>query len=140
MALKVWQVSWNNSDNIELFVDEYSARLFEENRRADGYEPKVFEVTDIWNYTARHFAEKITDIITNRLGEDGNCVALYESDASEESLEEELERTAAEAGILEFSCDIWNTFESPGLDVYALSCAWTYRGILFHYTDTLEVF
>ena len=145
MALKVWCVSYYTglgySDSSELFLTESEAKIFAENRIAGGCKDvKYFETTDIWGFTARHFTDKIINIIANRLGEDGNCVHLYESDASEESLEEELERTAAEAGIKDFSCDIWNVFDSTGIDIYALSCAWTYRGELKHYTDTLEVF
>ena len=139
MSLKVWCVSWNSGINTELFINEREARIFEENRRSDGYESKVFEVTDIWYYTARHFEEKIADLIERRTSDNG-CCPPWETEDSSETLKQELIRTAAEAGIKDFSCDIWNTFESPGIDTYALSCAWIYRGRLYHYTDTLEVF
>ena len=146
MSLKVWCVSYYTglgySDSSELFLTESDAKIFAENRIAGGCKDvKYFETTDIWGFTARHFSEKIINIIANRLDEDGNCVHLYESDSSDESLEDEIRRTAAEVEeFSDFSCDIWNTFESTGLDVYALSCAWIYRGMLYHYTDTLEVF
>ena len=41
---------------------------------------------------------------------------------------------------VELSIDIWCCFESPAVDVYALSIAWIEDGKLQHYTDTLICF
>lgn len=145
MALKVWCVSWYNglgySDRSELFLTELEAKNFAINRIAGGCKDvKYFETTDIWGFTARHFSEKITALVDDRTDNEGRC-NIWEYDGVEETLEDEIRRTAAEVKeFSDFSCDLWSTFESTGLDVYALSCAWIYRGILFHYTDTLEVF
>lgn len=144
MSLKVWCVSYYSGfgyhDHSELFLTERKAKIFVENRVTAGCKDiKCCQVPDIWNYTARHFEEKIDDLLERRTSDEGCCFP-WEMEDSSETLEEELIRTAAEAGIKDFSCDIWNVFESPGIDIYSLSCAWTYRGELKHYTDTLEVF
>lgn len=145
MSLKVWCVSYYTglgySDSSVLFILEREARLYAENRIAGGCKDvKCYQVTDIWNYTARNFSEKISTIIENRTNEDGNCVGFYEVEGMEQSLEDEINIAAIEAGLKDFSCEIWSVFESSGIDIYALSCAWTYNEKLYHYTDTLEVF
>lgn len=56
------------------------------------------------------------------------------------SLKEELVELASAAGIEDFRCECWSVFETEDVEVFALSCAWTYRNKLYHYTDTLEVF
>ena len=121
--------------------DESEAKIFAENRIASGCKDvKCYQVTDIWNYTALNFSEKISLIIESRTNENGNCVGFYETEGMEQSLEDEINMAAIEAGLEDFSCDIWNVFENPSCDIYALSCAWTYRDELYHYTETLEVF
>ena len=143
--IKVWCVSYYNSlgysDSSDLFLTKLEAEIFAENRIAWGCKDvKCFETTDIWGFTANHFLEKITALVDNRTDNKGSC-NIWEDDENDETLEDEIQRIAAEVKeIREFSCDLWNTFESPGLDVYALSCAWIYKERLYHYTQTLEVF
>ena len=69
-----------------------------------------------------------------------NLSAYLEEEEEERTDAEIIEEAAAEAGLEDFSCDCWCTFENPGIEVYALSCAWTYRDELHHFTETLEVF
>jgi hypothetical protein len=128
-------------DGSELFLTEREAKLFAEKCIAGGCKDvKCYQVTDIWNYTARNFSEKISTIIESRTNEDGNCVGFYEVEGMEQSLEDEINIAAIEAGLKVFSCEVWNVFGNPGVDIYALSCAWIYNEKLYHYTDTLEVF
>lgn len=145
MEHKVWCVSYYTglgySDASKLFLSEIDARKFADERITHGcIDVKCFRTRDIWSFTAKHFEEKLIELIGDRYNESmESCTHLFSSEEFDESLEEELVRVAKEVDLEDFSCDIWKTFDSPGLDVYALSCAWTYDGTLHHYTDTLEV-
>ena len=141
MALKVWCVSYyiglGFADSSILFISEREAKIDAENLIARGYKDvKCYQVTDIWEYTARFFSEKISNIIESRTNEDGSVMVHNDNGF----IEDEIKEVAANAGLEDFSCDVWTVFETSSYDVYALSCAWTYRGELHHYTDTLEVF
>lgn len=145
MSLKVWCVSYyiglGYSDSSELFLTERDAKLFAERRVEGGCKDvKCYQVTDIWNYTARNFSEKITAIIESRTNEHGSCVGFYEVEGMDQSLEDEINMAAIEAGLKDFSCKVWNVATTSFCDFYALSCTWTYNEKLYHYINTLEVF
>lgn len=138
--MKLWNVEWFTafSSHIysELFFTEREADEFIEERCAASY-AKKYQVEDIWHFAARNFERVISDIIEKRTSDDGNVSIWNDEDVS---IDEEIEALAGELGIKQFSCERWETFENPGIDVYAFSAAWVYDGELHHYTDTLEVF
>ena len=143
MSLKIYQVSWatpiSHHDYCELFLSKREAENFAEKKIKGNVaiDVRFAEVTDIWHYTAKNFGEKIALIIESRTDNDNNTTMYDENDVC---IVDELEEAAAEAGLEDFSCDCWCTFENSGIEVYALSCAWTYRDELHHFTETLEVF
>ena len=145
MSLIVWCVSYytglDYSDRSELFLTEREAKLFAENCTAGGCKDvKYYQVTDIWNYTARNFSEKITAIIESRTNKLGSCEGFYEVEGMDQSLEDEINMAAIEAGLKDFSCKVWKVATISFYDFYSLSCAWTYNEKLYHYINTLEVF
>ena len=143
MSTKIYQVSWANSlnynDYCRLFVSKEKARIFAEQRKNNrgAIDVKLSEVTDIWNYTARNFSEKIEAIIEELTTENGGVLVKGES-----PIWTIIEREAKAAGFnsSNFSCDCNLAFETADLKVYSLSCAWYYNNVLNHFTTHLEVF
>lgn len=66
------------------------------------------------------------------LDEDGNYV-------DELSVSDEIEQVLQEKGI-EYSVEMWEVFDNPGITIYALSVAWIEDGELSQYCTTLESF
>lgn len=139
--LKVLQVSWASkySSHIysKLFFSPIEAEDFKNERIAEGaLNVKLSEVTDIWEFTARNFSEKIATVIELRLCDNG-AFDMWKNDLA---FEDEINELAEAAHLRDFQCECWKVFSSSGLEVFALSCVWTFRGELHHYVDTLEVY
>ena len=66
------------------------------------------------------------------LDEDGDYV-------DELSIGDEIEQALQEKGI-EYSVEMWEVFDNPGITIYALSVAWIEDGELSQYCTTLESF
>lgn len=66
------------------------------------------------------------------LDEDGDYV-------DELSIGDEIEQALQEKGI-EYSVEMWEVFDNPGITIYALSIAWIEDGELSQYCTTLESF
>lgn len=140
--MKIYMVEWVNPlsgrNYTEIFINKEEAlKIFEEKSDDSALEEvKITKVTDIWGFTAENFSKKITEVMFARINEDGNF--SLEKDGI--TFSEELDELAKAAGLEDFDCNFECMFESPAYDVYALSCAWTYRGELHHFTEKLEVF
>ena len=137
--MKIWCVDWatafSSHTYSELFFTECEADNFMENKGASYI--KKYRVEDIWGFAARNFKQLIDNVIENRTSDDGNVRIWNDEDVS---IDEEIKTLAEEVGIKQFSCERWETFENPGISIYAFSAAWVYDGELHHYIDTLEVF
>lgn len=72
------------------------------------------------------------NIYVEILDEDGDYV-------DELSIGDEIEQALQEKGI-EYSVEIWEVFDNPGITIYALSVAWIEDGELSQYCTTLESF
>lgn len=55
------------------------------------------------------------------------------------SVGDEIEQVLQEKGI-EYSVEMWEVFDNPGITIYALSVAWIEDGELNQYCTTLEGF
>ena len=66
------------------------------------------------------------------LDEDGDYV-------DELSIGDEIEQALQEKGI-EYSVEMWEVFDNPGITIYALSVAWIEDGELSQYCTTLRSF
>lgn len=73
-----------------------------------------------------------THIYVEILDEDGDYV-------DELSIGDEIEQALQEKGI-EYSVEMWEVFDNPGITIYALSVAWIEDGELNQYCTTLESF
>lgn len=85
----------------------------------------------------------IMNVINERTNESGS-VTLYKevfngTNYDEIRIDDEIIERCKDFPV-ELSIDIWCCFESPGVDVYALSIAWIEDGKPQHYTDTLNCF
>lgn len=72
------------------------------------------------------------NIYVEILDEDGDYV-------DELSIGDEIEQALQEKGI-EYSVEMWEVFDNPGITIYALSVAWIEDGELSQYCTTLESF
>lgn len=89
----------------------------------------------------------IEDIIMNVINERTNefgSVALYKevfngTNYDEVRIDDEIIERCKDFPV-ELSIDIWCYFESPAVDVYALSVEWIEDGEFQYYTDTLICF
>ena len=72
------------------------------------------------------------NIYVEILDEDGDYV-------DELSIGDEIEQALQEKGI-EYSVEMWEVFDNPGITIYALSVAWIEDGELNQYCTTLESF
>lgn len=72
------------------------------------------------------------DIYVEILDEDGEYV-------DELSIGDEIEQALQEKGI-EYSVEMWEVFDNPGITIYALSVAWIENEELSQYCTTLESF
>lgn len=72
------------------------------------------------------------NIYVEILDEDGDYV-------DELSIGDEIEQALQEKGI-EYSVEMWEVFDNPGITIYALSVAWIEDGELSQYYTTLESF
>lgn len=137
--MKLWNVEWatafSSHTYSELFFTEREADEFMEHKGVPYV--KKYQVEDIWHFAARNFERVISDTIENRTSDDGSVSIWNDEDIS---IDEEIEALAGELGIKQFSCERWETFENPGISVYAFSAAWVYNGEFHHYTDTWEMF
>ena len=119
------------------FFPPLEAEVCKNDRIAEGsLNVKLSEVTDIWEFTARNFSEKIAAVIESRQCDNG-AFDMWKNDFA---FEDEIYELADAAHLRDFECECWNVFNSPGLEIYALSCVWTFRGVIHHYIDTLEVY
>ena len=72
------------------------------------------------------------NIYVEILDEDGDYV-------DELSVGDEIEQALQEKGI-EYSVEMWEVFDNPGITIYALSVGWIEDGELSQYCTTLESF
>lgn len=89
--------------------------------------------------------EIITNIVEGRIDDNG-CAHIYIEILDEDgnyinelSVGDEIEQTLQEKGI-EYSVEMWEVFDNPGITIYALSVAWIEDGELSQYCTTLESF
>lgn len=143
MPTKIYQVSWANpltaNDYCKLFLSKEKARIFAEQKEnnSGAVEVKVSEITDIWNYTAKNFSEKIETIIEDLTNKNGGV--LVEGETPIWTMIE-CEAKAAGFDDSNFSCHCGLAFEAVDFKIYSLSCAWYYNNVLNHFTTLLEVF
>lgn len=89
--------------------------------------------------------EIIEKIIEGRIDVSGSAniyVEIFDEDGEyvdELSIGDEIEQALQEKGI-EYSVEIWEVFDNPGITIYALSVAWIEDGELSQYCTTLESF
>lgn len=138
--MKIWCVDYaglNPSIYSKLFLLKEEAEEWDKSWSFEGAYHKMYQVEDIWGFAARNFERVIANLIESRTSDDGNVRIWNDEDVS---LNDEIEALAEEVGIKQFSCERWETFENPGITIYAFSAAWVYDGELHHYTDTWEMF
>lgn len=89
--------------------------------------------------------EIIEKIIEGRIDVSGSAniyVEILDEDGEyvdELSVGDEIEQALQEKGI-EYSVEMWEVFDNPGITIYALSVAWIEDGELSQYCTTLESF
>ena len=89
--------------------------------------------------------EIIEKIIEGRIDVSGSAniyVEILDEDGEyvdELSIGDEIEQALQEKEI-EYSVEIWEVFDNPGITIYALSVAWIEDGELSQYCTTLESF
>lgn len=89
--------------------------------------------------------EIIEKIIEGRIDVSGSAniyVEILDEDGEyvdELSIGDEIEQALQEKGI-EYSVEMWEVFDNPGITIYALSVAWIEDGELSQYCTTLESF
>lgn len=89
--------------------------------------------------------EIIEKIIEGRIDVSGSAniyVEILDEDGEyvdELSIGDEIEQVLQEKGI-EYSVEMWEVFDNPGITIYALSVAWIEDGELSQYCTTLESF
>lgn len=89
--------------------------------------------------------EIIEKIIEGRIDVSGSAniyVEILDEDGEyvdELSIGDEIEQALQEKGI-EYSVEMWEVFDNPGITIYALSVAWIENGELSQYCTTLESF
>lgn len=89
--------------------------------------------------------EIIEKIVEGRIDVSGSAniyVEILDEDGEyvdELSIGDEIEQALQEKGI-EYSVEMWEVFDNPGITIYALSVAWIEDGELNQYCTTLESF
>lgn len=89
--------------------------------------------------------EIIEKIVEGRIDVSGSAniyVEILDEDGEyvdELSIGDEIEQALQEKGI-EYSVEMWEVFDNPGITIYALSVAWIEDGELSQYCTTLESF
>ena len=89
--------------------------------------------------------EIIEKIVEGRIDVSGSAniyVEILDEDGEyvdELSVGDEIEQALQEKGI-EYSVEMWEVFDNPGITIYALSVAWIEDGELSQYCTTLESF
>lgn len=89
--------------------------------------------------------EIIEKIVEGRIDVNGSAniyVEILDEDGEyvdELSIGDEIEQALQEKGI-EYSVEMWEVFDNPGITIYALSVAWIEDGELSQYCTTLESF
>ena len=89
--------------------------------------------------------EIIEKIIEGRIDVSGRAniyVEILDEDGEyvdELSIGDEIEQALQEKGI-EYSVEMWEVFNNPGITIYALCVAWIEDGELSQYCTTLESF
>ena len=89
--------------------------------------------------------EIIEKIVEGRIDTSGSALIyaeIFDEDGyyiDELSVGDEIEQALQEKGI-EYSVEMWEVINSPGITVYALSVAWIEDGELSQYCTTLESF
>lgn len=89
--------------------------------------------------------EIIEKIVEGRIDVSGSAniyVEILDEDeeyVDELSIGDEIEQALQEKGI-EYSVEMWEVFDNPGITIYALSVAWIEDGELSQYCTTLESF
>lgn len=89
--------------------------------------------------------EIIEKIVEGRIDTSGSAniyVEILDEDGDyvdELSVGDEIEQALQEKGI-EYSVEMWEVFDNPGITIYALSVAWIEDGELNQYCTTLESF
>lgn len=89
--------------------------------------------------------EIIEKIVEGRIDTSGSAhiyVEILDEDGEyvdELSIGDEIEQALQEKGI-EYSVEMWEVFDNPGITIYALSVAWIEDGELSQYCTTLESF
>lgn len=140
--MNIYMVIWANPldgrSHSETFISKEKTFKFLKEKLDDSAlkEIRITKVPDIQSLVAKNFSEKITEVMFARMDYDGNF--SLEKDGI--TFPEELDELAKAAGLEDFDCNFECMFESPAYEVYALSCAWTYRGELHHFIEKLEVF
>ena len=89
--------------------------------------------------------EIIEKIVEGRIDVNGSAniyVEILDEDGEyvdELSIGDEIEQALQEKGI-EYSVEMWEVFDNPGITIYALSVAWIENEELSQYCTTLESF
>jgi hypothetical protein len=89
--------------------------------------------------------EIIEKIVEGRIDVSGSAniyVEILDEDGGyvdELSIGDEIEQALQEKGI-EYSVEMWEVFDNPGITIYALSVAWIEDGEFSQYCTTLESF
>lgn len=89
--------------------------------------------------------EIIEKIVEGRIDVSGSAniyVEILDEDGEyvdELSIGDEIEQALQEKGI-EYSAEMWEVFDNPGITIYALSVAWIEDGELSQYCTTLRSF
>lgn len=89
--------------------------------------------------------EIIEKIVEGRIDVSGSALIyaeIFDEDGyyiDELSVGDEIEQALQEKGI-EYSVEMWEVFDNPGITIYALSIAWIEDGELNQYCTTLESF
>ena len=123
--MKLWCVDyaglgWRISS--KLFFKEADALEFYHKYDGEGFYHKIYQVTDIWNWTARHFEEYVDILYEENRDEDGKVNAL--------SFVGEVHAIAHECGI-ELSVEGAEAVMG-GKSVEFVSFAWYFDGALNH--------